>query len=111
VDLAFECAGAAASVRACLDALRPLGTYLQVGIFGRDVEVPLDTAIYKQLVCKGTVGYTVKTWERTMRILQQGRVRLDDLISHRMPLERWQDAFDLCTTGEGLKVLISPPPR
>jgi len=107
VDLAFECAGAALSARSCLDALRPLGTYVQVGIFGKDVEVPLDTTVYKQLAFKGTLGYTVKTWERTMRILEQGRVRLDDLISHRMPLEKWEEAFDLCTRGEGIKVLIS----
>jgi L-iditol 2-dehydrogenase len=107
VDIAFECAGAAASARACLEALRPMGTCVQVGIFGGDVTVPLDATIYKQLVFKGTVGYTVKTWERTIRILEQGRIRLDDLISHRMPLERWRDAFDLCTRGEGIKVLIT----
>jgi len=110
-DLAFECAGVASSARACLDALRPLGTYVQVGIFGQDVEVPLDATIYKQLVFRGTLGYTVKTWERTMRILEQGRVRLDDLISHRLPLEAWKDAFDLCTRGEGIKVLISARPQ
>jgi L-iditol 2-dehydrogenase len=108
VDLAFECAGAAPSARACLEGLRPLGTYVQVGIFGEDVVVPLDATIYKQLVFRGTVGYTVKTWERTMRILEQGRVHLDDLISHRLPLEQWKDAFDLCARGEGIKVLISP---
>jgi L-iditol 2-dehydrogenase len=110
VDVAFECAGASSSARSCLEALRPLGTYVQVGIFGRDVEVPLDAAIYKQLALRGTVGYTVKTWERTMRILEQGRVRLDDLITHRMPLERWREAFDLCARGEGIKVLISVAP-
>ncbi len=49
----------------------------------------------------------VKTWERTIRILEQERVRLDDLISHRMPLEKWKEAFDPCTRGEGIKVLIS----
>lgn len=107
VDVAFECAGAASSARACFQALRPLGTYVQVGIFGKDVEVPLDAAIYKQLTFRGTVGYTVKTWERTMRILDQGRVRLDDLITHRMPLEQWQEAFELCTKGDGIKVLLS----
>jgi len=110
VDLAFECAGVASSARSCLDALRPLGTYVQVGIFGRDVEVPLDATIYKQLVFRGTVGYTVKTWERTMRILEQGRVRLDDLISHRLPLEKWKDAFELCARGEGIKVLLLARP-
>ena len=107
VDLAFECAGVAASARSCLEALRPLGTYVQVGIFGKDVDIPLDTAIYKQLVLKGTVGYTVKTWDRTLRILEQERVRLDDLISHRLPLDEWEKAFDLCRRGEGIKVLLS----
>jgi L-iditol 2-dehydrogenase len=110
VDLALECAGVAASARGCLEALRPLGTYVQVGIFGQDVEVPLDTAVYKQLVFKGTVGYTVKTWDRTLEILEQRRVRLDDLISHRMPLDSWEQAFDLCRQGEGIKVLISARP-
>jgi L-iditol 2-dehydrogenase len=42
-----------------------------------------------------------------MSILEQGRVRLDDLISHRLPLEEWEEAFDLCARGEGIKVLIS----
>lgn len=78
-----------------------------MGLFGRDVEVPLDATIHKRLVFEGRVGYTVKTWERTMRILEQGRVCLDDLISQRMPLEEWREAFRLCTRGGGIKPLIS----
>ena len=39
VDVAIECAGAAGSARSCLNALRPLGHYTQVGHFGKDVTV------------------------------------------------------------------------
>jgi len=108
VDVAFECAGVAASASGCLDALRPLGTYVQVGIFGSPVELPFDKVIYKQLVVKGSVGYTVETWQRVQRILEQGRVQLGDLISHKLPLDRWEEGFELCRKQAALKVLLFP---
>jgi L-iditol 2-dehydrogenase len=108
VDFAFECAGDADSVANCLAALRPLGTYVQVGICGHTVPFAIDRVLYKQLQVKGSVGYTAGTWERMMRILEQGKVRLKELITHRFPLEQWREAFDTCEQKTGIKVLIAP---
>lgn len=108
VDVAFECAGAAQSARNCLRALKPLGQYTQVGIFGREVSLEFDLIFYKQLRVAGSVAYSVTTWERLQKILEQGAVRLDDLITHKMPLEQWRDAFDLCLNKQAIKVLLSP---
>lgn len=108
VDFAFECAGAAPSARNCLAALRPLGVYTQVGIFGEQVDFDLDTVIYRQLQVKGSMGYTVNTWERLIRILEQKKIRLGDLVTHKLPLHQWREAFDLCTQKAGIKVLLSP---
>src|SRR5687768_2735792 len=49
VDAALECAGHPGSVRGCLESLRPLGRYTQVAICGRDVQMPMDQVIFKQL--------------------------------------------------------------
>ena len=108
VDVAFECAGAATSARNCLRALKPLGQYTQVGIFGREVSLEFDLIFFKQLRVAGSVGYTVSTWERLQKILDQRAVRLDDLITHTMPLEQWREAFDLCLNKQAIKVLLSP---
>ncbi len=108
VDVAFECAGHATSAASCLDALKRLGRYTQVGIFGKPVTLNFDTIFFKQLQVAGSVGYTVHTWERLMKILAQRKVRLDDLITHRLPLARWQEAFELCEQKQTIKVLISP---
>ncbi len=108
VDVAFECAGASASARACLDSLRSLGNYTQVGIFGRDVTLNFDTVVYKQLQVAGSVGYSARTWVRSMNLLQQGLVRLSDLVTHELPLSDWSAAFQLCERKEGIKVLLSP---
>jgi L-iditol 2-dehydrogenase len=108
VDVAFECAGHPASVKNCLQALRPLGQYTQVGICGCEVQFPIDAIFYKQLKMAGSFAYTAQTWDRMMHLLGQGRIRLNDLISARLPLDQWEQAFRLCMDKEAVKVLIDP---
>jgi L-iditol 2-dehydrogenase len=107
-DVAFECAGHASSVRGCLESLRPMGHYTQVGICGRDIEFPIDQIFYKQLTMRGSICYTARTWDRMMKIYAQGRVRLNDLVSTKLPISDWRTAFDLCTNKKALKVLLYP---
>ena len=52
----------------------------------------------------------MRTWDRLLKILAQGAIRLADLVTHTLPLERWEEAFELCEKKRGLKVLISPSP-
>ena len=108
VDVAFECAGVGASVRACMTALRPMGHYTQVAICGRDIEFPIDLLFYKQLSMKGSVCYTANTWRRMMEIYATGKITLSDMISDKLPITEWEKAFDLCTTKRGIKVLMYP---
>lgn len=107
-DVAFECAGHPNSVRGCVEALRPLGRYTQVGICGCDVQFPMDQVFYKQLTVQGSICYTAKTWDRMMNILAQGRIRLSDLISVSLPISEWRKAFDLFSQRHALKVLMYP---
>jgi len=108
VDVAFECAGAAGSVRGCLESLKPLGQHVQVAICGKDIQFPIDQIFYKQLTMSGSVCYTANTWARMMKIYAEGRVQLKDLISKQLPISEWQEAFDLCMNRKALKVLMYP---
>jgi L-iditol 2-dehydrogenase len=108
VDVVFECSGHQSSVKNCLRAVRKLGSYTQVGICGSEISVEFDQIFYKQLTVAGSVGYTPATWERMLKILNQRAVRLDDLITHRLPLAQWREGFDLCESKDAIKVLISP---
>jgi L-iditol 2-dehydrogenase len=108
VDVALECAGAGASIRTCLSAVRSLGQVTQVGHFGKEVSAPLDSIAFKQIRVTGSVGYTVETWTRMLKILEQGRVQLGDVITHKLPLDEWQKAFAACENKSALKVLLHP---
>jgi len=108
VDVAFECAGHPDSVRGCLRSLRAMGHYTQVAICGTDINFPIDLVFYKQLAISGSVCYTESTWRRSMQILAEGRVQLEDLVSAELPISDWRKAFDMCAKREGLKVLLYP---
>ncbi|MGH9536504.1 MAG: zinc-dependent alcohol dehydrogenase [Terriglobales bacterium] len=108
VDVAFECAGHESSARGCIEALRPMGHYTQVGICGHEIQFPMDQVFFKELKLTGSVCYTAQTWERMMRIFEQGRVKLKDLVSSKLPISEWRTAFDLCTQKQALKVLMYP---
>jgi L-iditol 2-dehydrogenase len=108
VDVAFECAGHPSSVRGCMESLRPMGNYTQIAICGRLIEFPIDTLFYKQLTMRGSITYTAKTWDRMMKIYAQGKIRLDDLISVKLPIAEWEKAFSMCMEKSALKVLMYP---
>jgi len=106
VDVALECAGAAASVSNCLHALGKLGRYVQLGIVGAEITVPFDLLLYKQIRLWGSVGYSARTWVRVMQILGQDKLDLSPLITHKLPLSRWREGFDLCESKQAVKVLL-----
>ena len=108
VALAIEAAGAEGSVRNCMQSLRPLGHYVQVGHFGRDLTLPWDLVAFRQLQIHGSVGYTKETWRRTMQILGQQTLNLSNVITHRFPLSDWRQGFDLMEEKLAVKVLLSP---
>jgi L-iditol 2-dehydrogenase len=106
VDAAVEVAGVAASVAACLAAVRRLGKYFQVGILGKPISIDFDTILFKQIQVFGSVGHSLKTWEGVMRIICSRSIDLTRIITHKLPLSRWREAFDLCESKKGVKVML-----
>ncbi|MHB1132089.1 MAG: zinc-dependent alcohol dehydrogenase [Chloroflexota bacterium] len=107
-DFAFECAGAAASLRQCLSATRKLGTVVLLGHYPRTAEIDPNLILDKQLTVRGSLSHTWATWERTMWILASGLLDLRPLLTHRLPLSEWQEGFRVCEERLGLKVVLRP---
>ena len=45
---------------------------------------------------------------RMLKILEQGKIRLGDLITHKLPLDEWKEGFAACEDKSALKVLLHP---
>ncbi len=107
-DVVLECAGAPASAAMCLDLVRKMGRYTQVGIFGAPFQIELDKVILKQLHFQGSICHTWQTWDTTLRLLGDGVFDLRPLISNRLPLSRWEEAFQGVINKNETKVLLQP---
>ena len=107
-DAVLECAGAPASAAMCLDLVRKMGRYTQVGLFGAPLQMDLDKVVLKQVRFQGSICHTWETWERTMRLLGDGAFDLRPLISNRLPLSRWNEAFQGVINKTETKVLLHP---
>jgi len=63
---------------------------------------------YKELKVVGSTGSNMRQYRYTMELLERQRVNLDDLITHRIPLSRFDEALKAIDDPKGLKVVICP---
>jgi L-iditol 2-dehydrogenase len=107
-DIVVDTSGSPAAITNNLNYVKKIGTYIQVGITGREFSVNWDTILYKKLQVFGSLGHSLKTWDRAVRILEQGKIDISPVASHSLPLSQWQEGFDLFTSKKGAKVLLYP---
>ena len=94
VDIAIECAWSTdESVAQAVDALRPGGRLVIVGIPGDDrLSLPHSTARRKGLTI-AMCRRMKHTYPRAIALVESGRVDLASLISHRFPLSATAEAI------------------
>lgn len=107
-DVVIECSGSAPGAANALRAARRGARYVQVGIFGREVSVPLDLVLYKELTVTSGFASTPTSWRAAMRLIEAGDVVLTPLITGRVPLDDFFEALDAAARGEGLKTVVVP---
>jgi len=77
-------------------------------LFGHEISVNLDAAIIKELTILPSFTYRHRTWERTMKLLGEGKIKTGPLVSGRFPLTQWEAAFETVRSRQGHKVLLLP---
>jgi L-iditol 2-dehydrogenase len=107
-DVVIECSGSAPGATTALRAARRGARYVQVGIFGKDVALPFDLVLYKELVVTSGFASTPVSWRRAMSLIEQGLVTLGPLVTRTVAIEDYAAAFDAAAAGEGIKTVIIP---
>ncbi len=112
VDLAVVATGHPAVIREATRLVRRGGT---VNLFGLpDAGSRLDADL-QDLYLRGvrlipSYATTEADMAEVHRQVVEGRLRLDDLVSHRLPLARFDEAFRLAATpAEAVKVVVTGP--
>ncbi|NNF10933.1 MAG: alcohol dehydrogenase catalytic domain-containing protein [Acidimicrobiia bacterium] len=106
-DVVCECSGAGPGAVLGFEMLGSRGHYVQVGIFGAPVTVPLDAILYKEATVTSGNASTPASWRRAMRLLGEG-IELDPLVTAVVGLDQWEQAFAATRAGEGMKYVLDP---
>lgn len=105
-DAVLECSGSAAGARLALELVAKGGKYTQVGLFGKPIQIDLEQVAVREVQFAGSFGQKPTAWKRALKLLETGKVDTRRLISHQVPLDHWQEAFDLFERQEGVKILL-----
>lgn len=109
VDVVLEMSGAEPALHQGLAALTNGGRISLLGTHTRPATVDLSREIiFKGIRIHGITGRRLyETWYRTTALLQEG-LDLSPIISHRLPLSRYAEAFELVASGHAGKVVLLP---
>ncbi len=110
LDLVVETAGAVEAIDLATRLPREGGRMVGLGIAGagRELCIPADRLVLRDLELIGSVGYTSAVWARVVDLVGAGLVDLAPIVTHRFPAERFEDAFRLMLERDGVvgKVLL-----
>jgi L-iditol 2-dehydrogenase len=107
-DVVFDASGSPGAIDATVELARPGGTVVLVGIPDHDSTTFKASVARRKGLTFVLVRRSVPANERAYRLIEAGRIRLGELVSHRLPLERSSEAFELAAARTGLKVIVEP---
>jgi L-iditol 2-dehydrogenase len=111
-DNVYVCTGAPSATRAALDAVNPGGCVMIFAADGpnKELSIPITRFWLEQQRVLFAYGAAPRDMQEAIDWIASGRVRVDDLVTHRFSLDQIGEAFDLATNPRGmsLKVLVEP---
>ena len=109
VDITVEAAGSPPAIVDCFRSVRRLGKIAVLAITGNgEATVPWDEMIFKAARLTFCFSSSWTGWDRVLALLAKGALPLASIITHRLPLEKWQEGFEALENGEAIKVVMHP---
>jgi S-(hydroxymethyl)glutathione dehydrogenase/alcohol dehydrogenase len=110
-DYSFECIGNVRTMRQALECChRGWGVSVIIGVAGAGQEIATRPfQLVTGRVWKGTAFGGVKGRTQVPKIVDwymDGKINIDDLITHTLPLARINEGFDLMHRGESIRSVV-----
>jgi len=109
-DIVIESAGTPQTILQSMKLVKPGGIILQFGICAESINNYNAYPIYfKEISIIGTRAMRPLEYEPAMKLLASGRIDVKPLITHKFPLEKIREAFELIDKkpNEVLRALIT----
>jgi threonine 3-dehydrogenase len=110
MGIVFEMSGALKAIHDAFEIVRHGGNVVLFGIPSQPATIDIaESLIFKNLTVTAVNGREIwETWYTTRWLLEHGVVDLRPLITAQLPLERYDEAFDLLESGNACKIVLRP---
>ena len=108
-DVVFEVTGTQAGAEMMTKLPRTGGRIVIVAIFAEPMMVDLRTILWREYTVVGARNYLKQDFDEAIRLVSEGNLPLDKLVSDIRPVSRIQETFEDIVGGKAnfMKVLIS----
>lgn len=106
VDMVLEISGQQKAYDQGLRILRKGGIFVIIGVAAKPIQLEVPTNImYKETKLFGITGREMYgTWYQVIDLIQSGKVDLEKVITHRLPPEKFAEAFQIAMDAQHGKV-------
>lgn len=107
-DVLLEMSGSGAAINQGLSMVRNGGRAALLGLPSDNVSLNLaEEIIFKALTVLGINGRKMyETWYQTQALVVAGRIDLTPIITHVLPLARYEECFHLLQDGKAAKIVM-----
>ena len=106
-DVGMEMSGNESAFHDMLRTMHHGGKIALLGIPPDEMAIDWTQVIFKGLIIKGIYGREMfETWYKMSSMLQSG-LNVEPVITHRFPLEDYEEAFQLMESGQSGKIILS----
>ena len=108
VDNSCEFSGSPSALSNAVRSTR-MGGYVNVlSVYGQEMtEIPMNEVVFRYLHLKGINGRKMwSTWDKMHELLQQGSIDVEKIVTHRMPVSKFEDGIELALSGKCGKVVL-----
>ena len=108
-DVALEAVGAAAPIKTAIMSVKKGGTVTLIGNIAPNIELPLQAVVTRQIRLQGSCASSGE-YPACIELLASGAIKVDEMISARVPLADGADWFKRLYAHEPnlMKVILEP---
>lgn len=108
VDVVLEATGHPPSITDALPALKRGGVLVVVGIHPGPLTLPLTVFVRNRHQLRASHSSQRETWDRVVKLAAREPEMFRAMITHRLPLSRGLEGFELARQRTASKVMLSP---
>jgi L-iditol 2-dehydrogenase len=95
VDVVFEAAGPQEALQHCLNLVKPGGEVVVIGIPSQDEYLLKPSQLRREELTLHFCHRQNGNYPEAISLVREGKIQLDPILTHRFPVEKAEEAFDL----------------